>query len=155
MPHGPPPICGSLAPDFSATSHENKTVKLSDFEGKKLLLWFYPRASTGGWTDEGLAFQALLHNFTKAGCAVVGCSNDSVEKNKTFSDAQGFTYPLLCDEDLSVAAAYGAALSAEEGGPKAKRVAALIDKGKLIKYFDPAGKGEFPCQALKVVEALI
>jgi len=54
-----------------------------------------------------------------------------------------------------VAAAYGAALSAEEGGPKAKRVAALIDKGKLIKYFDPAGKGEFPCQALKVVEALI
>lgn len=79
--------------------------------------------------------------------AIVGCSNDDVTLNKKFAEEQGFTYPLLCDTTLAVAIAFGAAADSSAG--KAARIAALIDEtGMLIKYWNPAGKGEFPGQVL-------
>ena len=79
--------------------------------------------------------------------AIVGCSNDDQAKNAKFAEEQGFTFPLLCDTDLSVSIAYGAAANASAKG--AARVAALIDEeGKVAQYWSPAGKGEFPAQVL-------
>ena len=79
--------------------------------------------------------------------AIVGCSNDDVTLNKKFAEEQGFMYPLLCDTTLAVAIAFGAAADSSAG--KAARIAALIDEtGMLIKYWNPAGKGEFPGQVL-------
>lgn len=79
--------------------------------------------------------------------AIVGCSNDPKEANAKFAEENGFSFPLLCDTDLSVSIAYGAA--ADAGAGKASRVAALIDEsGNIAKYYDPAGKGEFPAQVL-------
>ena len=78
---------------------------------------------------------------------IVGCSNDDVDKNKAFAAAQGFTFPLLCDTSLSIAVSYGAAADANAG--KASRIAALISEdGTIEQIWDPAGKGEFPAQAL-------
>ena len=74
----------------------------------------------------------------------MGCSNDDVQQNKAFADEQGFGFPLLCDTDLTVAAAYDTA-----GDGKARRTAVLIDEaGKIAASWDPAGKAEFPAEAL-------
>ena len=78
--------------------------------------------------------------------AIVGCSNDPKEANAKFAEENGFSFPLLCDTDLSVSVAYGAVAA---GAKNASRVAALIDEaGNVAKYYDPAGKGEFPAQVL-------
>ncbi len=70
-----------------------------------------------------------------------------MEKNAQFAKEQAFEFPLLCDVDLKVAMAYGASADGSEG--KARRVAALIDEaGNVAKYYDPAGKGEFPAAVL-------
>ena len=83
----------------------------------------------------------------------MGCSNDAAEANATFATEQGFDFPLLCDTSLEVAVAYGAA--ADASAKSARRVATLIDeKGEVAKYYDPAGKGEFPAQVLADVAAL-
>ena len=83
---------------------------------------------------------------------IVGCSNDPVEKNKAFADGSGFTFPLLCDTDMAVAVAYGAA--ADSSAKSAKRIAALIDeKGNVAKVYDPAGTGAFPAAVLTDVSA--
>ena len=68
-------------------------------------------------------------------------------KNKEFAEQQGFSYPLLCDEGLTVAVAYGAAADGTAGS--ARRIAVLVDEaGKVAKVYDPAGKGEFPAAVL-------
>ena len=96
---------------------------------------------------EGRAFQGLLPEFAAKNCAIVGCSNDAVEKNAAFAKDEGFDFPLLCDTDLSVAIAYGASADGSEG--KASRVAALIGAdGNIAQYYNPAGKGEFPALVL-------
>ena len=94
-----------------------------------------------------MAFQANLPKFEAANCAVVGCSNDPVEKNTEFATKEGFAYPLLCDTDLAGAKAYD---SAKPEGDAARRTAALIgEDGTLIKFYDPAGKEEFPPKVLE------
>lgn len=85
--------------------------------------------------------------MTAKNVAIIGCSNDPAEANAKFAEVNGFTFPLLCDTDMAVAMAYGAAPDAN--AKSAKRVAALVDEnGKVAKYYDPAGKGEFPAQVL-------
>ena len=72
---------------------------------------------------------------------------DSAEDNASFATQQGFEFPLLCDTDLAVSIAYGAAADASAG--KSRRIAVLIDEsGSVMKYYDPAGKGEFPAIVL-------
>ena len=94
-----------------------------------------------------MAFQSLLPQFEAKNCAVIGCSNDPVAKNKEFAEKEGFAYPLLCDVDLAVAKAYGAA---KPEGDAARRVAALIgEDGNVLKWYDPAGKEEFPPKVLE------
>ena len=83
---------------------------------------------------------------------VIGCSNDDQAKNAAFALNNSFEFPLLCDIDLSVAVAYGAAADATAG--KAARVAALIDEEQKIAYYwAPAGKGEFPAAVLATLSA--
>ena len=78
---------------------------------------------------------------------IVGCSNDGTEANAAFADCHSFAFPLLCDTELKVSIAYGAA--ADASASSARRIAVLIDeKGMVAKYYDPAGKGEFPAQVL-------
>jgi peroxiredoxin len=89
----------------------------------------------------------LLSDFEKKNCAIVGCSNDPVPKNAAFAAEQGFSYPLLCDTDLAVAIAYGAA--DDSSAKSASRIAALInEQGAIEAYYSPAGKAEFPPKVL-------
>ena len=94
-----------------------------------------------------MAFQGLLPQFTEKNVAIVGCSNDGAAKNAAFAQEHGFGFPLLCDTDLAVAIAYGAA--ADASAKAASRIAALVaEDGKVLKVWDPAGKGPFPAEVM-------
>lgn len=98
---------GDKAPAFDLESDAGKRVKLSDFAGKKLVLYFYPRDNTPGCTREAIGFSEAIAQFIKAGAHVVGVSRDSVKSHCGFRDKYGLKIPLLSDSDLSLHRAFG------------------------------------------------
>ena len=98
---------GDKAPNFSLPDSENELVSLSDFKGQKVVLWFFPKASTPGWTIEGKGFRDESENFSKKNIAIIGCSADPPSKQKKFCDKQDFSYSMLCNEDHSMLKDYG------------------------------------------------
>jgi peroxiredoxin Q/BCP len=125
---------GQQAPDFEVQDHTGRKVKLSDFRGRRVLLWFYPEADTPGCTKEGCGFRDHKTEFTKKGVEILGVSFDAPEKNADFVRKYGFNFPLLSDTDRRVGMAYGAAENAEQ--PRAKRVSYLIDaNGRVEKVY--------------------
>ncbi|GAA2810772.1 thioredoxin-dependent thiol peroxidase [Saccharopolyspora taberi] len=99
---------GDLAPDFSLPDADGKTVALSDFRGRSVVVYFYPAASTPGCTKEACDFRDSLAVLNDAGFDVLGISPDKPEKLVKFRDAEGLTFPLLADQDKSVMTAWGA-----------------------------------------------
>ena len=99
---------GDKAPAFSLPDADGKTVKLSDFKGRKVIVYFYPAASTPGCTKEACDFRDSLAELNGAGIAVVGISPDKPEKLAKFRDAEELTFPLLSDPDKKVLTAWGA-----------------------------------------------
>jgi peroxiredoxin Q/BCP len=99
---------GKKAPAFSLEDQDGKTVALSDFAGKDLLLWFYPAADTPGCTKEGCGFRDLWKEIRKTGVAVVGVSKDVPAKNKKFADKFKFPFPLLSDPTKAMMKKYKA-----------------------------------------------
>ena len=99
---------GDAAPDFSLTDDHGKTVTLSDFAGKTLVLYVYPAAMTPGCTTQACDFRDSLDALAASGIAVVGLSPDKPEKLAKFREKDGLTFPLLSDPDKSVLEAYGA-----------------------------------------------
>lgn len=96
------------AQSFSLKDQHNKTVKLSDFKGKKVILYFYPAAMTPGCTKQACDFTDNLKVLTKFGYQVVGISPDSVEKLAEFANTESLEFPLLSDPDKKTMIAYGA-----------------------------------------------
>ncbi len=98
---------GGRAPDFHLPRDGGGTVSLDTFRGRKLVLYFYPKADTSGCTMEAKAFSALNAAFAKAGTAVVGVSADPVKKQDAFRKKHGLTTPLASDETHRMLEAYG------------------------------------------------
>ncbi|MFH2002182.1 MAG: thioredoxin-dependent thiol peroxidase [Planctomycetota bacterium] len=99
---------GVKAPAFRLRNQDDKEVSLGDFKGKKLLVYFYPRADTPGCTKQSCAVSEAMPQLDKAGIAAVGISPDTPDKQKKFEEKHGLRFPLLCDTDHAVAEAYGA-----------------------------------------------
>jgi peroxiredoxin Q/BCP len=99
---------GGRAPDFSLRDQNRRTVSLSDFEGRKLLLYFYPKAETPGCTRQAISIRNAAEELRIAGVAFAGVSPDTPEKQKAFDKKHGLGFPLLSDPDHKVAEAYGA-----------------------------------------------
>lgn len=98
---------GDKAPAFSLQDQAGKTVKLSDFKGRKLLVYFYPKASTPGCTVQSCNVRDARRDFLKRGVAVVGVSPDKPAAQKRFDDKYGLGFPLLADTEHAMAEAYG------------------------------------------------
>ena len=99
---------GSKAPNFSLEDQDGKIVNLTDFKGQKVLLWFYPKASTPGWTIEGQKLRDEFQNFKEKNTVILGMSADSVKSQKNFCSKQDFPFPLLSDIDKITIRAYEA-----------------------------------------------
>jgi len=99
---------GDKAPEFTLLDGNENSVSLSDFKGKKVVLWFYPKASTPGWTIEGQGFRDEFKKFKKQNIVVLGMSADSAKRQKNFCEKQSFPFPLLSDETKDVLKAYDA-----------------------------------------------
>lgn len=98
---------GDKAPNFESTNQEGKAVKLSDFSGKKLVLFFYPKASTPGCTMEACNLRDNYEMFLAKGYEVLGVSADSAKRQQNFINKNELPYALLVDEDKSVINAFG------------------------------------------------
>jgi peroxiredoxin Q/BCP len=98
---------GSKAPSFALKDQEGKTVKLGDFTGRKLLVYFYPKADTPGCTTQSCAVRDSRKDLAKLGVDVVGISPDKPSKQAAFDQKYGLGFPLLADEDHAVADKYG------------------------------------------------
>lgn len=97
---------GTKAPDFTLLDQDGNEVSLSDFRGKKVALYFYPKDSTPGCTKQACAYQSSLDEFIDKGVKVIGISKDSVKSHKNFSTKQGLTFTLLSDPELTAIQAY-------------------------------------------------
>ena len=98
---------GASAPAFSLLDQDGKTVQLSGFAGKKLLLYFYPKADTPGCTTQACSIRDAMPDLAGLGIAAVGISPDEPAKLKKFIDKYGLNFPLLSDPDHKTADAYG------------------------------------------------
>ena len=99
---------GDKAPSFELPSDVGDVVRLSDFRGKPLVVYFYPRDNTPGCTREAQEFSAANKAIAKLGASVVGISRDSIASHCNFRDKYALTFPLLSDTDLSAHKAFGA-----------------------------------------------
>ncbi|MBT8244231.1 MAG: thioredoxin-dependent thiol peroxidase [Winogradskyella sp.] len=98
---------GDKAPNFEALDQDGNTIKLSDYKGKKLVVFFYPKASTPGCTAEACNLNDNFKRFEASNYAILGVSADSQKRQSNFKNKYGFEYPLLADEDKSVIEAFG------------------------------------------------
>lgn len=146
---------GTKAPAFSLQSDEGKTVKLSDFAGKTLVLYFYPKADTPGCTRESCDFRDEIAVFKKAKAAVVGVSKDGLAALQKFKAKYSLPFTLLSDPDHKVMESYGAWGTKNMYGRITEgtiRSTVIIGPdGKVVKHF-PKVKVDGHAQA--VIEAL-
>jgi peroxiredoxin Q/BCP len=98
---------GDKAPDFSGFDQDNKFHQLADYKGKKLVVFFYPKANTPGCTAEACDLRDNYSRFEAQNYALLGVSADSQSAQKKFKDKFSFQYPLIADEDKSVIQAFG------------------------------------------------
>jgi len=138
---------GSVAPQFSVKSHENKTINLSDLKGKKVVLWFYPKADTPGCTAEACGFRDRKSAFEAKNAVLLGVSFDSVQENAAFARKFAVTYPLLCDTQREMGLAYGACEKPSDA--YAQRIAYVIDEeGKIFSVYPKVDARAFPEEVL-------
>lgn len=98
---------GDKAPDFSAKDQDGKVHSLGDYKGKKLVVFFYPKASTPGCTAEACNLRDNWEKFQAAGYEILGVSADSQKKQQNFKEKYELPFPLLADEDREVINAFG------------------------------------------------
>ena len=126
---------GADAPEFSVNDHNGNKINLKDFLGKKIVLWFYPKADTPGCTMEGQGFRGDFKKFQQKDIQIFGVSLDNENDNKAFAEKFSFPYPLLCDVDREVALSYQAVSSKED--QYAARISYVIgEDGKILESIE-------------------
>lgn len=100
-------IVGDTAPDFALSDSSSNIVRLSDFRGRKVVLYFYPKDNTPGCTRQACAFADNYTEYKKRNIAVIGISKDSVESHRKFAEKYNLPFILLADPDLQAIKSYG------------------------------------------------
>ena len=143
---------GTKAPDFELEDQNGKTHKLSDFKGKKVILYFYPKDNTSGCTKQAVGYSANKKEFEKKGVVILGVSKDSVASHKKFEEKQNLTITILADPERKVIEAYDVWKEKKNYGKVSMgvvRTTYLIDEeGIIIKAFGNVKAADNPAQML-------
>jgi peroxiredoxin Q/BCP len=135
---------GTKAPTFAAPDQEGKTHDLSDYAGKWVLLYFYPKDFTSGCTTEACGIRDNYDGFKKINAVVLGVSTDSVESHAGFAKEHALPFPILSDPKKKIVNAY------EANGIMTKRISYLIDpKGVIAKTYDNVNPSEHAATVLE------
>ena len=153
------PVIGKPAPDFTLPSTTGEPISLRSFKGKKtVILYFYPKDETPGCTREACDFRDQSAEFEKFDTVILGVSTDNLESHGKFRDKHHLPFPLLADEDATVAKQYGVYKQRNLYGKKymgIERTTFLIGKdGKIANIFNkvkPEGHAEQVYQALQAM----
>src|SRR5256885_10528180 len=147
---------GQKAPDFTVLNDKDEKVKLSDFKGKKVVLYFYPKDDTPGCTKEACAFRDGAGEIKKLGAAVIGVSVNSVEAHKKFKTKFDLNFPLLADTDKKMVEAYRTWKEKSMYGKKymgIERTTFIIDEqGKFSHIFPKVKVDQHYDQVLDALE---
>jgi thioredoxin-dependent peroxiredoxin len=149
---------GDKAPTFTLKDQNGKAVKLADAKGKRVVVYFYPKADTPGCTQQSCSLRDAFPQLKKLKAVVYGISPDPVEKQKKFDDKYGLGFPLLADTEHKVAEAYGVWAEKSMYGRKYMgivRSAFVIDeKGKLAGVFYKVSPKDTVPSATKMLQEM-
>ncbi len=144
---------GDRAPEFILSDQNGKKLKLSDFKGQWVLVYFYPRDNTPGCTKEACAFRDSFKEYEKIEAKVIGISTDSVESHGKFVKKYQLPFPLLADEDKKAVAQYGVWGMKKFIGKEYMgtiRTSFLIDpKGNIAKIYEKVKPADHAKEVLK------
>jgi len=148
------PAVGTAAPTFKLNSNEGKPVSLSDYKGKWVVLYFYPKDFTSGCTLEAKNFQRDLAKYDAANAVILGVSVDTAESHKEFCAKEGLNFKLLSDTDAKVSNDYGSVME-YNGAKLSARNTFLIDpQGKIAKVFEKVKVGGHSDEVLAALATL-
>jgi thioredoxin-dependent peroxiredoxin len=144
---------GDKAPDFKSKDQDGSPVKLSDFKGQRVVLFFYPKDDTPGWTKEACSFRDANDEFEKHNIKLLGVSVDDEKAHQKFRSKYGLQMDLIADTDKSVVEKYGVWAEKSMYGKKymgTNRKTFLIDEnGKIAKIFDKVNVEEHADEVLE------
>ncbi|MEE2829879.1 MAG: thioredoxin-dependent thiol peroxidase [Myxococcota bacterium] len=146
---------GDTAPDFTLDSDNQEGISLTSLRGKKVVLYFYPKDSTPGCTNQACEFRDLQEEFTERNTVVLGISKDSLKSHGNFRAKHELNFPLLSDPDLSVHKAYGVWAEKKNYGRTymgTVRTTIVIDEGGRIAAY--SGNVRAKGNAQRTLEAL-
>jgi len=144
---------GAKAPKFTLLNQDGKEISLSDFKGKKVVLYFYSKDNTSGCTKQACGFAERYPDFLEKGAEIIGVSKDSVESHKKFADKYNLTFTLLSDTDKKIIEAYDVWKEKNMYGKKSMgvvRTTYLIDEeGLITKAFTKVNAMKNPADMLE------
>ena len=130
------PAVGSAAPAFKLTTNEGKQVSLSDFKGKWVVLYFYPKDFTSGCTIEAKNFQRDLAKYEAAHAVILGVSVDNADSHKEFCAKEGLNFKLLADTEAKTSGEYGSVMEYNGAKLSARNTFIIDPNGKIVKVFE-------------------
>lgn len=146
---------GTKAPDFTLPDQNAEMHSLSDYRGKKVILYFYPKDNTPGCTKQACNFAELYPQFQEKGAVVIGISKDSVASHKKFEEKYALPFTLLSDTELTAIQDYDVWKEKKNYGKVSMgvvRTTYLIDEeGKIAKAFDKVKAAENPGEMLEEI----
>ena len=148
------PAVGAAAPGFNLTNNEGKQVSLSDFKGKWVVLYFYPKDFTSGCTLEAQNFQRDLAKYTAANAVILGVSVDTAESHKSFCAKEGLNFKLLSDSDAKVSEQYGSIMEYNGAKLSARNTFIIDPQGKIAKVFPSVKPGGHSDEVLAALASL-
>jgi thioredoxin-dependent peroxiredoxin len=144
---------GQLAPEFEAKIETGATIKLSDYRGKKVVLYFYPKDATPGCTAQACNLRDNYDALLNAGYVVLGISSDDEKSHKKFIEKQSLPFPLIADTDLKVHEAYGTWVEKSMYGRKymgtARTTFVIDEEGKIAEVIEKVDTKNHTAQILK------
>ena len=144
---------GQKAPDFEVKDQEGNTIRLPDFRGKQVVLYFYPKDNTPGCTAQACNLRDNYEALLRAGYVVLGISSDSQKSHKRFAEKQNLPFPLLADDNLSVHEKYGTWVEKQMFGRKymgtARTTFVINEEGIIEDIITKVNTKEHSSQILK------